>query len=239
MKLSVIIPTKNEEQNLPELLNSIKKQTFKPFEIIVADADSDDDTARIAMENGAKVVKGGMPGVGRNNGAAIATGDLFLFLDADVELRDAKTLENATKEIKSRSLDVATGNVVPLSANAWDIFSHDFYNRYARFWGSVRPHAPGFFIFAKKSLHDKIQGFRSEVTFAEDHDYVSRAAKHGKFGILNTASVYVSIRRMKRDGRLNVAVKYILAELHLIFLGPIKHDRFNYTFGYKKYGGKE
>ncbi len=42
----------------------------------------------------------------------------------------------------------------------------------------------------------------------------------------------MSIRRFDRDGRVNIAVKYLLAELHLAALGPIRHQMFNYTFGH-------
>ena len=52
MKISIIIPTYNEEEYLPKLLESIKSQDFTDYEIIVADAQSDDNTREIAKENG-------------------------------------------------------------------------------------------------------------------------------------------------------------------------------------------
>lgn len=84
--LSIVIPAKNEEIYLPKLLKSIKKQNFCDYEIIVADADSIDRTKEIAQKYRAKVVKGGMPGRGRNAGAKVAKGEVLLFLDADVLL---------------------------------------------------------------------------------------------------------------------------------------------------------
>ena len=83
-------------------------------------------------------------------------------------------------------------------------------------------------------LFEKIGGFDESVTFCEDHEYAMRAAKEGSFGILHSTKIPVSIRRMDRDGRLNIAVKYLLAETHLFTLGPIRHDKFNDTFGHKK-----
>ena len=80
MIFSIIIPTYNEEEYLPVLLESIKKQDFDDYEVIVADANSTDRTREIAEEYGCIVVDGGLPGVGRNNGARVAKGEYLLFL---------------------------------------------------------------------------------------------------------------------------------------------------------------
>ena len=100
MTLSIIIPTLNEEKYLPLLLKSIKKQTLKPLEIILADARSKDETIKIGREFGCKIIKGGNPGFGRNNGAKIAKGEMLLFLDADVILPKRTFLEDSVNEIK-------------------------------------------------------------------------------------------------------------------------------------------
>ncbi len=92
-KVSIIIPAKNEEKYLPRLLESIKKQTTQPYEIIVADAGSTDRTVEVAKKYGAKVIKGGIPQVGRNNGAKQAKTDIIVFLDADVILPDSNVLK--------------------------------------------------------------------------------------------------------------------------------------------------
>lgn len=234
MTLSIVIPTKNEDEYLPTLLSSIKKQTFQPLEVIVADADSDDSTREIAQKFGAKVVKGGMPGSGRNNGAKVSKGDYIFFLDADVELDDKYFLEKAISEMIERELDIATADVRPIGGNKYDVFSHKVYNVYVRLFGNFRPHAPGFCIFVKRTLHEKINGFDESVIFAEDQDYTIRGNKAGKFGFLSNVVISVSIRRQERDGRLNMGIKYFLADLHFMIFGPIRHNLFNYTFGYPK-----
>lgn len=233
--LSVVIPTKNEEDYLPRLLASIKRQSIQPLEVIVADAGSMDKTREIAKSYGARVVEGGMPGPGRNRGAEAAKGDVIFFFDADVVLKDKAFLEKALLEFESRGLDIATTDVLPIEGTKYDGFSHEVYNKYVRLWGRLHPHAPGFCMLVRKSLHEKIGGFDEDVVFCEDHDYVLRGNKAGKFGFLaKDIRVYVSSRRQERDGRLNMATKYILAELHIWFLGPIKHEGFNYTFGHSK-----
>jgi len=74
--LSIIIPTLNEENYLPFLLESIKNQDFKDYEIIVADAGSHDKTREIAKNFGCKVVSGGLPAKGRNEGTKFSRGNL-------------------------------------------------------------------------------------------------------------------------------------------------------------------
>ena len=78
--LSIIIPTYNEEEVLPNLLRSIKEQDYKDYEVVVADAKSTDKTREIAQKFDCRVVDGGLPGEGRNHGAEAAKGDRFLFL---------------------------------------------------------------------------------------------------------------------------------------------------------------
>lgn len=92
-KLSVIIPARNEECNLPHLLDSLKLQSIQPFEIIVVDDSSHDRTKEIAESYGVKVIAGSsLPEgwTGKNwavwNGYLHASGDVFAFLDADIRL---------------------------------------------------------------------------------------------------------------------------------------------------------
>lgn len=87
---SVIIPARNEENKLPRLLRSILEQNNQPKEIIVTDDASTDATADVARKYGARVVSSlPLPEGWRgktwacHQGAAAATGDYFLFLDAD------------------------------------------------------------------------------------------------------------------------------------------------------------
>jgi hypothetical protein len=149
-------------------------------------------------------------------------------------LRDPEFLEKAVGEMLERHLDIATCDVFPLSDAFIDHFMHRAYNTYARAWGRAFPHAPGFCLLVRRSLHEKIGGFDETVTFCEDHNYAQRAVNVGSFGFLRAGSIPVSIRRLDRDGRMNIAIKYMLAELHIALIGPIRHNKFNYTFGYER-----
>jgi 4,4'-diaponeurosporenoate glycosyltransferase len=89
-EVSVIIPARNEEHNLPVLLASLAAQPVGPGEILVVDDGSTDRTAEIAAEAGARVlVSKPLPDGWRgktwacHQGAEAATGGLLCFLDAD------------------------------------------------------------------------------------------------------------------------------------------------------------
>lgn len=228
--LSIIIPTFNEEKYLPVLLKSIKAQTYKPLEVIVSDAFSQDDTRKIAKSNACVVVDGGLPPVARNNGAKNAKGDILLFLDADVRL-PSQFLEETITEMKRRKLDIASCYVAPMSNLKIDKLMHSFANYYLRLTQSVNPHIPGFCIFVKRSLHQKIKGFDESIILGEDHDYVKRAKRYKKFSYLNCYKIPVSVRRLTKEGRLRFALKYLAVELHMIFLGKVISPIVSYKFG--------
>lgn len=230
-KISVIIPALNEEKSLPYTLESIKEQDFKDFEIIVADAGSTDNTKAVAEKYGCRLAEGGMPAVGRNAGAKIAAGEWLLFLDADVYLAD-KFLRFLIEEAEEVSADIASCAVIPLSDKIIDQIMHGVANAYINLTQYFYPHAPGFCIFVKKSLHEKINGFDESLKLAEDHEYVKRAKEFGNYHILKKPKIYVSVRRLESDGRFNVAAKYVACEVYRALLGEIRTDLFKYKFGH-------
>jgi 4,4'-diaponeurosporenoate glycosyltransferase len=89
--ISIIIPARNEELNLPNILHDLKNQNYNIHEIICIDDDSTDATAEIIKNSDAKYLNintlpDGWKGKtwACQNGAKKATGDLLLFIDADV-----------------------------------------------------------------------------------------------------------------------------------------------------------
>lgn len=237
MMLSVIIPTYNEEDFLPALLQSLKDQAYRDFEVIVADARSTDRTREIAASYGCRVIDGGLPAVGRNRGAAAAQGDLFLFLDADVILPDQNFFSEILREFGRRKMDISTCRIDPMTDDPRDRFFHWVFNAYVIGSQRLFPHAPGFFILIKRSVFEAVRGFDEAIRLAEDHDLTSRAAEIGRFRIIRSRTLPVSVRRFERDGRMNVIMKYLLAELYIRAFGPVHSDIFKYRFGYRKGSG--
>jgi glycosyltransferase involved in cell wall biosynthesis len=229
-RLSVVIPTLNEATTLPLLLETLADQTRPPDEIIIADAGSQDETVALALARGVRVVRGGRPGAGRNAGARAATGDILLFLDADV-LPGADFIKRALDEFEGAGYAVATCRLAPLSDRPSDQILADLTNGYLQMVQHVSPHAPGFCIFCRRHVHTTIGGFNETVKLAEDHDYVQRAARHGSFGILKSVSIPVSMRRVEKEGLARLALKYLWCETYVLAGKPIYTTPFAYEFG--------
>ena len=225
--ISIIIPTFNEEKQLPKLLKCIKNQTYRHYEVIIADAKSKDKTKFIAKNFGCRIVQGGSPAVGRNNGAKAARAGLLVFLDADAMIGN-DFLRRSLDEIKNDSLDAAGVKITPQTNKTLDKIFLGFFNIWAVASQYFYPHAIGACIFSRKWLHDKIEGFDESIAIAEDMDYVKRCSKHGKFRILKNVKLQFSMRRYEHYGRLNVATKIIFGEIYRIFFGELKSDLFNY-----------
>lgn len=232
--ISIIIPTLNEEKYLEKLLNCIKKQTYKDYEIIVCDYNSKDKTRQIAKKFKCKIVNGSLPAKGRNTGAKAAKGNILFFIDADCVIKK-DFLQKSLNEIKNKNIDVGGCYLWPLSKRVFDNSAFALFNFWiflTQFFYAGSPAGAG--IFCKKSLHQKIKGFDEKIKLSEDMDYVKRASEYGKFRILSTVRTYTSVRRFNKEGRLKLVMKLFLAGIYRIFFGEIKTNVFKYGFNYKK-----
>ncbi|MDC7126653.1 MAG: glycosyltransferase [Spirochaetales bacterium] len=232
MKISIVIPTKNEEALLPKLLESIRAQDFDDFEVIVADAFSSDRTRLIAKDYDARIVDGGLPGAGRNAGASVAQGEFLIFLDADVIIPKG-FLKNLYSEMQKKYIDVATCAIVPLSNIRLDLIIHRIINFTVFALLRVDPKAFGFCIFITKRLFERIGGFDESIKFAEDNDLVKRASAYRPLCYLRSTFLRVSVRRFEKEGRLTYTAKGIWLNVYRAFRGEIRHGNkiTEYEFG--------
>ena len=112
-KMSVIIPTMNEEKSIGLVIEEIKDAigSSMPFEILVVDTDSKDRTRQIASEKGAIVVDEPRRGYGRayKTGFEKASGEIIATLDADMTY-PASDLPSLIETLETRGLDFVTTN---------------------------------------------------------------------------------------------------------------------------------
>lgn len=234
MKISIIIPTFNEEEYLPKLLESIQKQSFTDYEVIIADGDSQDETVNIAKEYNCKIVKGGLPAVGRNNGAKVAEGELLVFLDSDLILTE-NYLENLVKEFEEKEIDIGISQMIPLSNKFIYKIAHKFCNYFLILIEKIKPHGAGCYgIISKKSLHEKVNGFDESVDFGEDTDYIERIGKISKFKVLRNVKLYVSTRRLEEEGLWHLIKTYGKSTINDFRGKRTSASELNYGFNHNK-----
>jgi len=192
LRISIIIPALNEESCLAGLLQHL--ESMLPYEIIVADGRSSDATARIARQR-AKLIES-EPGRGRqlNAGARAATGDLLLFLHADVRLGCGSLAAIAQAAADPA---VAGGNLDIIYEGGWAgrVFSR--INRMRRSFGVFYGDSG---IFCRTEVFKTLGGYR-DWPILEDFEFARRLRRVGRVALLN-APIYVSARRWRRQGLL-------------------------------------
>ena len=225
--VSVVIPARNEAENLPALFGDLSRQKDCSLELVVADAESTDSTVAISEGAGAKVVPGGLPAAGRNAGAEAATGAWLLFLDADVRLTDdfvraaKRKLTSSGASAASFGFNVEGG--LGLRLGHW--FSELYFSLMTAL-GS--PRGIGGAILVREEVHRAIGGFDTTIKVGEDHEYLGRAKRHAGYRYYRSPKVYLSVRRFDRRGGFTMFKKWVAIELHRIFRGEVRDDRFDY-----------
>ncbi|MGC8662357.1 MAG: glycosyltransferase [Candidatus Micrarchaeia archaeon] len=199
MKVSVVVPALNEEKYIKYLFEGLKKQSFKDFEVIVADGGSRDKTREIARKNGAKVVVERKKSIarGRNAGAKVATGDLLVFIDADT--MPSRNLLKVYVDYIKGDVVAATGPILPLEKTSKKIewgykFVSIFFVKLAIKIG--RPSVVGSNFAVTRSAFEKVNGFNDNLITYEDWDLSKRLKKIGKIKYADDAIVYTSARRI-------------------------------------------
>ena len=230
VELSIIIPTFNEEEFLPRLLDSIKRQEVGNSEIIVADNDSKDRTVEIAKGYGARIVKGGLPAVARNNGARVARGEYLLFVDADTVMPDG-FLKNLLKQFDEDFIDICIPVYRPIDSDK-KIYKtlFELANSYLKLMEYIKPQGGGACILVTRRLHRRIGGFDETRRTSEDHDYIFRASEIGRFRVYNQFYIFVSVRRLEVEGLSNMIQKMIRSSLVFFFTGKAD-EKIEYEYG--------
>jgi rSAM/selenodomain-associated transferase 2/rSAM/selenodomain-associated transferase 1 len=220
--ISVVIPTLNEEANLPKTLQSVGK--IPNCEVIVADGRSQDLTAPIAEEWGAKIVlsepcRGGQ----MNEGASKASGDILLFLHADTILPEnyadliRHTLSNPNVPGGSFAL-----RFCPTTRHL------NFKAKTISFRTTVlrKPYGDQA-IFVRASLF-RLMGGYADIPLMEDVEFVNRLRKRGKLAFIREP-VVTNSRRFESRGRIKATLMNKLTKMgYALGVSPERLSRFYY-----------
>lgn len=125
--VSLVIPIFNESLTIPDLITTIKAQTFQPKEIILVDGGSTDNTVTLLRElttgnTNFRIIEAGrsMPGKGRNIGAGLATSEWIAFTDAGITLHPQWLNSLVEKATENPGAAIIYGNFSPQINNLFD-----------------------------------------------------------------------------------------------------------------------
>lgn len=206
--LTIIIPCKNEEKYISNLLDSLIEQSLVNCKILIADANSTDCT--LSIINGYRkslnieVIEGGLPAIARNNGAKLAKTPYILFIDADGIIKDPNLIVKSMSKMLIFDYDIVTCKLN--SSYIIVKFLYKINNIITLLSKFEKPFVTGMFFLTKREKFLELGGFPEDVMHCEDY-LLSKKYDRKKFGIVNS-SIYSDNRRFKKMGYFGM-VKYI------------------------------
>jgi glycosyltransferase involved in cell wall biosynthesis len=184
--------------------------------VFVADANSTDGTPEIAMSFADRllvsVIPGGLPSVGRNAGARLATTPYVLFLDADIELRDTTLLRRAMNKVNRRKLQCLTTNIRCSNGRILDaaLYAGNNLVQYVSAW--TKPFSTGMFMLFQKAKFDELGGFDERAMYAEDY-LLSKQVSPRRFGVVR-GHVLTTNRRFQNMGHWRIVRMFMKTALN-------------------------
>lgn len=239
---SIIIPTLNEEDFLPRLLDDIKKQKEKDYEVIVVDGSSVDNTKQITIDYKKKYYRLKVNNVStqRNFGAEKAKGKYLVFLDADIRIKK-NFLKNIAKNINEKKGLIFIPYLIPEKGNEEYKSMFDLLNMLVEFTQNLsKKFSMGGSMVIEARIFKLIGGFNEKLRMSEDHEIIQRAHDWGinpKF--MKNVQITFCFRRMKKEGQLKSMYKNLLSVAHRLFVGEINKKIFEYEMGGQAYKGEK
>lgn len=236
---TIIIPTLNEENFVGKLLTDLSKQKYTDFEVIVADALSEDKTIEEVKKYDSLLtiskiirVKGRNVSRQRNKAAHHAKGSYLVFLDADARIGISFLKKLYSYITIHKGLLFLPG----LSSSKQDPqlnVAIDFSNAFVNLSNKIgKPFSTGGSMIVEKHFFYLIGGFPEDVTMSEDHLLVHNAYKYGvNARFLSAIKVNFSLRRFKREGKLELLYKYIKSTVYFLAKGKVDKKIIEYEMG--------
>ena len=218
-KLSVIIPTYQEEKYIAATLSKLVN-IKSLIEIVIIDGGSHDNTVNIAKKFTNKVYQIKKRGISKakNHGAKKASGDILVFLDADV-YPPPNFAEKVLETFNNPTVVGATCHIMPTQSRLSEFAFFHFYNHLIQLCSKFKPHSRGEFLAVRKNDFLKVNGFDENMPCLEDHDLAFRLSKRGKFMFIRDLTVHESMRRFRKLGFFNVLGTWFTDYLFFVFRG--------------------
>ena len=227
--LTIVIPCKNEQENIKNILACLNKQNdSKGLLVIVADISDDLTTVHyINSERNKNIdiltIEGGYPSYGRHQGALMSETPYTLFLDSDMFIKDNNFLNNILNEITKKQGVLLTCKVRTIDNKFNNVYkTFDVIQKLHKITG---PFALGGIMLFDTNKYFKLGGFNPNDKFAEDYN-LSKKVKSKDF-ILSKKVIYTSSRRIEKKG-----IYFMLRLMILSFLNRNNQSFFEKTHSY-------
>ncbi len=227
MKISVVIPARNEEEILPRCLEALQRQRVDDFELIVVDSASADRTGAVARRFGARLIRVAEPGVGlaRHIGFSAATGDVILSTDADA-VPPPDWIERLTAPFFAPGVVGAYGTILLMQGRWLADFGRSFFPWFQRINHHLgRPMVCGPNFAVRAEAFREVGGFLVDGAYpreAEDVQLALKLRRVGRLVFLPRAAVPVSARRLTGKEGLRYASHHAGNYLRLFWLRNVK-----------------
>jgi glycosyltransferase involved in cell wall biosynthesis len=209
MRFSVIVPAYGEETLIERSLLSIKKQTFKDYELIVVIRPAGDRTEELASKYADKLIiqNGRGLGAARNLGASSAKGEILIFIDADTVITPS-FMETLDKIFEDNNVISVVPKFYVYDGSGRGAFSQTFLSILSRIINQFKFLLYGMTAVIRKDAFQDLGGFRN--VFGEDIDLALRMGERYKFNrkimrYIPNLVAYTSSRRIKKLGILRGA----------------------------------
>ncbi len=199
MRISVVIPTYNEQENIVRLVGELRRYGGEELaEVIVVDFPGEDRTAEVAQAAGAKVIVANKPGRAcqMNAGAQIATGDVLYFVHADVRIHPDYVADIGQALAEGYTL----GCYIYKFDSPRLLFKiNAYFQRFDRIWCRGGDQT----LFIGKKEFDQLGGYCEKHRVMEDYEFIIRARKQYRFKII-PKEIIVSSRKYENNSYLRV-----------------------------------
>lgn len=227
--INVIIPTLNEGKVISRCLESLSKQTYKNFEIVVVDSRSTDRTLEIVKKYKCRVVNESKLGISfaRNRGVRESKGDIVVHTDGD-SVYYPNWLAKIAKHFEDKEVVAVGGPIEPTERKLKHrlIFkvTTNYFPRFAKLFGFIA--FQGSNSSFRRSAYEKAGGYGEKIRTLEDNEFPNRIKKLGKVVFDPSLVVASSTRRFEKAGYMGETLHYWKAYFDLYILKKGTSDEY-------------